>query len=203
MAITLVKICGICSARDAEAAIAAGADLLGMHFCSSPRRIEPDLGRVIANASRGRAKLVGVFIDEDPARVDAIAGELGLDYVQLHGSEQPGHDYAAPVIKAIKVRDGEVAAATGWPDPLLLDSWTADGRGGTGRTWDWELARPLAETRQVFVAGGLNADNVGEVVRRLRPHAVDVSSGVESQTRRKSPALIRAFVQAVRDADAN
>ena len=200
---TLVKICGICSARDAEAAIAGGADLLGMHFCDSPRRIELDLGRVIANASRGRVKLVGVFIDEDPARVDAVAGELGLDYVQLHGSEQPGHDYAAPVIKAIKVRDGSVADTRGWPDPLLLDSWTADGRGGTGRTWDWDLARPLAGTRQVFVAGGQNPENVGEVVRRLRPHGVDVSSGVEPQPRRKSPALIQAFVQAVRDADAS
>jgi phosphoribosylanthranilate isomerase len=88
-----------------------------------------------------------------------------------------------------------------WPDPILLDSWSRDQRGGTGRTWDWEVARPLLASRRVFVAGGLNPANVGEVVRRYRPYGVDVSSGVETAPRVKDRDLVRAFVQAVREAD--
>jgi phosphoribosylanthranilate isomerase len=100
------------------------------------------------------------------------------------------------------VRDGALpAGAEAWPDPILLDSWSPDQRGGTGRTWDWAAARALAASRQVIVAGGLNPGNVGEVVRQLRPHGVDVSSGVESAVRVKDHDRVRAFVQAVRKAD--
>lgn len=197
---TQVKICGICSVDDALAAVAAGADLVGLHFCPSPRRLEPAEGRAIADAVRGSLPVVGVFIDADPAQVAEVAAEVGLDLVQLHGSEPPA-EYARPVIKALKIRDGVLPDATGWPDPVLLDSWTADGRGGTGRRWDWSLARPLVGARQVLIAGGLTPANVGEAVRTLRPYGVDVSSGVESEPRRKDPALMREFVQAVRDAD--
>lgn len=200
---TVIKICGVCDPADAVAAVEAGADLLGMHFCSSLRRIDPEAGREIARAVAGRARLVGVFIDAPPAEVDDVAEEVGLDAIQLHGQEAPGHRYSRPVIKALKVRDGRLPDASGWPDPVLLDSWTADGRGGTGRSWDWELARPLAESRQVLVAGGLSPANAGAVVRLLRPYGVDVSSGVESEPRRKDPALMGAFVEAVRDADAH
>ena len=197
---TQVKICGICDPADAVAAADAGADLLGMHFCPSLRSIETSAGRSIADAVRGRVILVGVFIDADPADIAEIADEVGLDVVQLHGSESPGA-YARPVLKALKVRDGAVPDADGWPDPVLLDTWTADGRGGTGRSWPWEAARPLVAQRSVFVAGGLTPANVGEIVKVLGPAGVDVSSGVESEPRRKDAALMRAFVQAVRDAD--
>lgn len=198
---TQVKICGICDADDALAAVAAGADLIGMHFCSSLRRIGPEQGREIAGAVRGRARVVGVFIDSPPEVVSSIADQVGLDLVQLHGSEPPA-DYGRPVMKALKVHGGAVPDGGGWPDPLLLDTWTADGRGGSGRTWPWAAARSLVATRQVFVAGGLNPGNVAEVVDALRPAGVDVSSGVESEPRRKDAALMAAFVQAVRDADA-
>jgi len=102
-------------------------------------------------------------------------------------------------MKVLKVRDGQVPDAESWPDPILLDSWSPDRRGGTGRTWDWEQARALSARRQVFFAGGLNPGNVGEVVRRYAPFGVDVSSGVESAVRVKDPGLVRAFVQAVRE----
>ena len=137
-------------------------------------------------------------MDQSPVEVNAIAEFLGLDIVQLHGSEKPGFPSDHIVMKALKVRDGVVPDADGWPDPVLLDSWSLDSKGGTGHAWNWESAEALSVTRQVFVAGGLNPLNVGSVIRRLRPYGVDVSSGVESEPRVKSPALIGAFIDAVR-----
>jgi phosphoribosylanthranilate isomerase len=106
-------------------------------------------------------------------------------------------------MKVLKARDGALQTADGWADSqlLMIDSWSPDQRGGTGRTWNWELALPLLETRRVFFAGGLSPFNVGEVVRKYRPYGVDVSSGVESQPRVKDADLVRAFVAAVREAD--
>lgn len=155
----------------------------------------------MAGLGEPRPQIVGVFIDESPEAVAAVADLVGLDRVQLHGSEPPGYRAPRPPIKALKVRDGVVPDGEGWPDPVLLDSWTADQRGGTGRAWDWDLARPLLAARQVIVAGGLNPGNVGRLVERYRPYGVDVSSGVESRPRVKDPALMRAFVAAVREAD--
>jgi phosphoribosylanthranilate isomerase len=200
---TLVKICGICDAASAEAAVTAGADLLGFHFCSSPRRIEPEEARAIVDGLSGRPRLVGVFIDQPQDEVADIARFVGLDLAQLHGSEPVGFDAGVPVMKVLKARDGALQTADGWADSqlLMIDSWSPDQRGGTGRTWNWELALPLLETRRVFFAGGLSPFNVGEVVRKYRPYGVDVSSGVESQPRVKDADLVRAFVAAVRQAD--
>jgi phosphoribosylanthranilate isomerase len=198
---TLVKICGLCDVESALAAAEAGADLLGFHFCDSQRRITPDQAVEILDELPEGPALVGVFIDQDPREVNSIAEFLGLDIVQLHGSEKPGFKTDHLVMKALKVRDGVVPDASGWPDPVLLDSWSEDSRGGTGRTWNWEQAEALTVTRKVFVAGGLNPLNVGSVIRRLRPYGVDVSSGVESAPRVKEPALISAFIEAVRRQD--
>jgi len=201
MSQTLVKICGLCDAGAARAAAGAGADLLGFHFCSSLRRITPEEALAIVDALDRRPRLVGVFIDQPEAEVAEVAEFVGLDWVQLHGSEPPGFRAPRPVVKALKVRDGVVPDGNGWPDPILLDSWSPDQRGGTGRTWDWDAARALLAARRVIVAGGLHPGNVGRVVRALRPHGVDVSSGVESAVRVKDVDRVRAFVQAVREAD--
>jgi phosphoribosylanthranilate isomerase len=196
-----VKICGICDAGGAATAVEAGADLLGFHFCSSPRRIRPEDAKQIVDGLRVRPTLVGVFIDQDPDEVWQIADFVGLDLVQLHGSEDPGFDAGFPVMKVLKVREGQVPSAEGWPDPVMLDSWSPDQRGGTGRTWDWESARPLLSARKVFIAGGLEPGNVGKVVSGFLPYGVDVSSGVESAVRVKDPEKVRAFVHAVRLAE--
>ena len=199
---TQVKVCGICDPVDARVAAEAGADLLGLHFCSSLRRVSPETAKAIAEAlDPPRPRLVGVFIDQPESEVEQVAEFVGLDVVQLHGSEPAGFRSSRSVLKALKVRDGRMPDADAWPDPILLDSWSRDQRGGTGRTWDWEVARPLLASRRVFVAGGLNPANVGEVVRRYRPYGVDVSSGVETAPRVKDRDLVRAFVQAVREAD--
>lgn len=196
-----VKICGICSAADAAAAVAAGADLIGFHFCDSRRHVEPELARSIVEGLDRRPVIVGVFIDQAPEEVREIAEHVGLDLLQLHGSESPGFEAGRPVMKVLKVRGEHVPDASGWPDPLMLDSWSPDQRGGTGRAWAWDLARDLLRERRVFVAGGLEPGNVGTVVRTYRPHGVDVSSGVESAVRVKDPEKMRAFVHAVRAAD--
>ena len=197
-----VKICGICDFDGANASVEGGADLLGFHFCSSPRRVTPEDAKAIIDALDVRPKMVGVFIDQDAAEVREIADFVGLDLLQLHGSEAPGFDAGRPVMKVLKVKDGHVPGSEDWPDPIMLDSWSADQRGGTGRTWDWELARPLVARRQVFIAGGLEPGNVGKVVSEFMPYGVDVSSGVEASVRVKDPAKVRAFMHAVRLAEA-
>ncbi len=198
---TLVKICGICEPADARAAAAAGADLLGFHFCPSPRRVTPEEARAAVQGLDARPTIAGVFIDQDPDEVRQIAEFVGLDLLQLHGSEPAGFSAGRPVMKVLKVRDGRVPDGDGWPDPIMLDTWSADQRGGTGRTWDWELARPLLAARRVFIAGGLEPGNVGEVVSRFEPYGVDVSSGVEASVRHKDAGRMRAFVRAVRAAE--
>src|SRR5260370_9767431 len=147
-----VKICGICDFDAAQAAVEAGADLLGFHFCSSDRHISPEEAKAIVDALAVRQKIVGVFIDQDGAEGREIADFVGLDILQLHGSEQPGFDAGRPVIKVLKVREGQVPDAAAWPDPIMLDSWSLDQRGGTGQTWDWDLARVVLVTRNVLIA---------------------------------------------------
>ncbi|OLD24730.1 MAG: hypothetical protein AUJ02_07210 [Chloroflexi bacterium 13_1_40CM_3_65_12] len=196
-----VKICGICDRDGAQASVEAGADLLGFHFCSSDRRVSPEEAKAIVDGLSVRPAIVGVFIDQEPAEVREIAEFVGLDLLQLHGSEQPGFDAGRPVMKVLKVRDDQVPDASAWPDPIMLDSWSIDQRGGTGRTWDWDLARDLLATRKVFIAGGLEPGNVGKVVSTFKPYGVDVSSGVESSVRVKDLDKVRAFVHNVRLAE--
>ena len=197
-----VKICGICDAAGAAAAVEAGADLIGFHFCSSQRRVTPEEARAIVDGLTVRPAVVGVFIDQEAEVVRQIAELVGLDLIQLHGSESPGFDAGRPVMKVLKVRDGVIPDGDAWPDPVMLDSWSADQRGGTGQVWDWELARPLLAARKVFIAGGLEPGNVGKVVSGFKPYGVDVSSGVEASVRVKDPDKVRAFVHAVRLAEA-
>ncbi|MHB8588888.1 MAG: phosphoribosylanthranilate isomerase [Candidatus Dormibacteraceae bacterium] len=197
-----VKICGICDAAAAAGAVEAGADLIGFHFCSSQRRVTPEVAKAIVDRLTLRPRIAGVFIDQDQDEVRQIAEFVGLDVLQLHGSESPGFEAGRPVMKVLKVKGGEIPDAEAWPDPLMLDSWSADQRGGTGLAWDWELARPLLATRKVFIAGGLEPGNVGKVVSGFRPYGVDVSSGVEASVRVKDPDKVRAFVHAVRLAEA-
>jgi len=197
-----VKICGICDAAGAVLATESGADLLGFHFCTSDRRVTPEEAKDIIEGLAVRPKIVGVFLNQSEDEVRQIADFVDLDLVQLHGSEHPGFDAGKPAIKVLKVRDGAIPGAEDWPDPIMVDSWSADQRGGTGRTWDWELARPLLSMRRVFIAGGLEPGNVGKVVSDFKPYGVDVSSGVEATIRVKDPDKVRAFIHAVRLAEA-
>lgn len=203
-----VKICGITTVEDGRLAVAAGADAVGFVFWpKSPRAVLPSTARLIAAALPPFVLRVGVFVDASPEEMRRVADEVGLDVVQLHGDEPPEAVSLAPrrAIKAVRVGPGfrpeDALRYAGRAGALLLDT-RADGLdtpGGTGRTFDWSLVRPVREgTPFLVLAGGLTPDNVGEAIAAVRPDAVDVSSGVESSPGRKDPAKVRAFVDAVR-----
>jgi len=203
-----VKVCGITSAEDARAAVAAGADAVGFVFWPrSPRAVDPDKARMIAGSLPPFVLRVGVFVDAPAEHMRAIADEVGLDMVQLHGNEPPEAVRVAPrrAVKAVRVGPGfrpeDALRYDGTAAALLLDTRVDgdDTPGGTGRTFDWSLVRPVREgTSFLVLAGGLTPDNVADAIAAVRPDAVDVSSGVESAPGRKDPAKVRAFVEAVR-----
>jgi phosphoribosylanthranilate isomerase len=205
---TLVKICGITNAEDALAAVEAGADLLGFNFYQkSPRHISPREARLIAEELPERVARVGVFVNEaEPGAVARAVAESGVGAAQLHGDETP--EFCArlegvSVIKALRVGRGfgVERALLYKTDAVLLDAYHQDAFGGTGRTFDWSLARRTREVvPKLFLAGGLTPENVAEAVRAVGPFAVDVCSGVETSPGRKSFRLMRSFVEAVREA---
>jgi phosphoribosylanthranilate isomerase len=205
---TLVKICGVTNLEDALAAVEAGADLLGFNFYRrSPRYLTPADARSIVGRLPESVKGVGVVVNESADEVESIAREAGLGAVQLHGDETPEFCRALrglKTIKALRVRRGfDAAACALYPvDAVLRDAYTAGAFGGTGHTFDWALARQARATiASLYLAGGLTPDNVAEAVGAVRPHAVDVCSGVETSPGRKSLQLMRRFVEQVREVD--
>ncbi len=195
-----VKICGITNVDDALHACASGADALGLVFYGkSPRCVTPEQAREIVAALPPFVTTVGLFVNEEPQRIRAIADACGLDVVQLHGDEGPEDCDFGPrrTVKAIRVKDaasldGHEAYAT---SALLLDAWVAGAYGGTGANFNWELAANVARERRVILAGGLAPENVSAAVAAVRPYAVDVSSGVEAAPGRKDPAKVAAFIR--------
>jgi phosphoribosylanthranilate isomerase len=202
----LVKICGITSIEDADAAVDAGANALGFVFWpKSPRYIDPREARTIVSSLPPFVSAVGVFVDQPAAHVRGVAALVRLAAVQLHGDEDvlyaSGIDY--PVIKAVSIRPDDSSEVVDiWPrrTTLLLDADDPIHRGGTGRTIDWSAAARIAARRRTLLAGGLTPENVAEAVARVQPFGVDVSSGVERSPGVKDHARIRALVEAIRDA---
>lgn len=200
-----VKICGLKRPEDAAAAVAAGADALGFNFWpGTARYIKPArAARIVANVPPS-VLTVGVFVDEEPEQVLAIAEQTGIMALQLHGHESP--EYldrlgAYLKIKALKVgEDFRPEELSRYPTAnlFLLEGVVAGMVGGTGRTFDWSVAVKAKEYGKIILAGGLTPENVAEAVRRVRPWGVDVASGVESEPGKKDPRLIRWFIQAAR-----
>ncbi|MDC0746814.1 phosphoribosylanthranilate isomerase [Polyangium mundeleinium] len=200
-----VKICGFTRIDDVEAAVSAGADMIGLNFVSgSPRRIDVPLARALVGAARGRVEIVGVVADLDPARVAELVVEVGLDRVQLHGDEPPEViDALGPrAFKALRIGGAEdvALAARYGGDLLLVDARVPGQQGGTGVRVDPALVVELARARRLLLAGGLGPDNVAEAVRVVRPWGVDVASGVESAPGLKDERKMRAFVSEARRA---
>lgn len=197
----LVKICGITRLEDAQAAVDAGADFLGFVFVArSKRAIAPAAAAAIASALRGQVQFVGVFVDERVETINAIAESVGLDLVQLHGSESDAVCAAIrrPVIKAIRVGSGVPAFTFPSAAWALYDTRLAGAQGGTGQTFDWEMLAAASPHRPFFLAGGLRVGNVFDAVRILAPDAVDVSSGVESAPGIKDHEMVRTFIERIR-----
>lgn len=208
---TRVKICGITRVEDANLAVELGASALGFNFYPpSPRYIAPPAARAIINKLPPLVTAVGVFANEtDGAHVAAIAREAGVTTVQLHGqaSPLPGPDSEAfedfTVLHAISVWKGFKPGLLEHlkADAFLLDAYDPALQGGTGKTFDWSLAREAKKFGTIILAGGLTPDNVGLAIREVRPYAVDVASGVESAPGIKDPYKLREFFSAVAKAD--
>lgn len=201
-----VKICGVTRPEDAAVAEAAGADAIGLIFAEgSRRRVDVAAAAEIAAALGPFVRRVGVFVDPDQESVlEAIDG-AGLDAVQLHGDAPAAWlvdlRRRVRVIRALRFRPG-ITPATVAGEPA--DAWLLDGlRPGSGEAFDWSQAGAWAGHARLIVAGGLRPGNVAAAVAALRPHAVDVASGVEDAPGRKDPALVRAFVAAVRRAESD
>lgn len=203
---TRVKICGITRVEDAQAAVDAGTDALGLVFDPhSPRYVTLEQARMVANVVPPFVALVGLFVDADSARVRETLQGVRLNLLQFHGDEIPEHcrSYGRPYIKAIRMRtDVDLAGEArryGDASGLLLDSYVTDRAGGSGEAFDWRRV-PSGLARPIILAGGLTADNVGAAIRQLRPSAVDVSSGVEAAKGIKDHAKVAAFIAAARSA---
>lgn len=202
---TRIKICGITNPRDAEAAVRAGADALGFVLADSPRRVQvEDLRRWVFDLPPFVVR-VGVFRDQRMEELCDALMALRVDLVQLHGQESPQYCLDTPqrVIKRLTVLEEDTPerlAARLAPYHDCVCACLLDPGAGSGRTFRWELARGLSG--RLIISGGLTPENVGQAVTLLRPYAVDVSSGVEREPGIKDEAKVRAFVAAVREADA-
>ena len=204
---TRVKICGVTRVKDAQAAVQAGAEAIGLVFYEhSPRRVS------IAQAAQLVAGLppfvttVGLFVNADAASVRAVLAGAPLDLLQFHGDESPEYcaQFDRPYIKAIRVRPGvdliQCASDFRSARGLLLDAHVEGIPGGTGATFDWSLIPPHLPL-PVILSGGLDAENVAAAVEQVQPYAVDVSSGVEESKGIKDAAKIVAFVNEVKRID--
>ncbi len=201
---TFVKICGLRTIADMRAAGQAGADAVGLIFAASPRRIDVDEARDLRAAMPDGLLAVGVFRDEALERVNETAERVGLDLVQLHGDESP--DYCAgcvrPVIRRHDIPDAGSAVLRRQLADYAGVAWhLLDPGAGSGRTFDWRIARDLPG--RVMVSGGLTVHNVHLAIQAARPQGVDVASGVERAPGSKDHALVRSFIERVRAADAD
>jgi phosphoribosylanthranilate isomerase len=203
---TRIKICGITSAADAAAAVAAGADALGFVFVpGTPRHVTAEAAAEIIATLPPFVTPVGVFVDQPAAAIVQIISCCRLGAVQLHGSEPPELARAMPVpaIKAFRIRSRDDLAPLAWypARAFLLDSYLEGRPGGTGAAFPWEAAVGAPARAPIILAGGLTPDNVAEAVRRVRPYGVDVSSGVERAPGAKDRRKLEEFIAHVRSAD--
>lgn len=211
-----VKICGLQDERTAIAAVEAGATMLGLIFATSRRQMTINAARNVTDAVRSRASttitIVGVFVDASSREVNRIVEAVGIDAVQLHGDESPAMlaDIAVPAIKAIRPKPGtsadeverQIATFQGVPNEpfaYLLDGYSDAGAGGVGIRADWTVAASIAAHYSLILAGGLTPENVSDAIGCVKPAAVDVSSGVESDGA-KDGLKIASFVDRARRA---
>jgi phosphoribosylanthranilate isomerase len=216
---TKIKICGIKTGEQALAAAEAGADFIGLVLTRSPRQITPDqANKIVAALKQSRTavpKIVGVFVNTPAYIVNRIAEFCHLDYVQLSGDENMTYCrlLTSPFLKVIKISSLQKSEQvcrdlSAWRKLIdnrryifLLDAYDSKRRGGTGQQIDGEVAKPIAKIFKVIIAGGLTPENVPAAINNIKPWGVDVSSGVETDGE-KDVKKIKAFVKAVRDADA-
>jgi len=198
-----VKICGMTQLKDALFAVEQGVDAVGFIFYKkSPRAVTMKTVREIITKLPPLVDTVGVFVNESAERLNKIADYCGLDLVQLHGEESPAfcRKIHRRVIKAFRVKDLQsIKQLEKFPvSGFLLDTFSDDLHGGTGKTFDWNLALPVKKMGPVILAGGLTPRNILQAVRQVRPYGVDVCSGVEKSPGIKDLEKVRAFLKNIR-----
>jgi phosphoribosylanthranilate isomerase len=200
-----IKICGLTRLGDVRAAVDAGADAIGLVFyAKSPRHVDLAQAAALARAVPPFVTIVGLFVNEDPAQVRRTLAAVPIHLLQFHGDEDEAYcrQFDRPFVKAARVAPGmdllQYAGAFPSAQAILLDAFV-DGFGGGGKVFDWSLV-PKGLATPIILSGGLDADNVADAIARVRPAAVDVSSGVEVSKGIKNAEKIRAFVAAVRAA---
>lgn len=208
LARTLIKICGVTRVEDALQIAELGVDIIGLNFVAgSPREVSLAAARAIVAATHDRVEIWGLFVDAEPAKVQAVLEVATLSTLQFNGSESAEEcaAYGLPWVKAVHMRDGVdfVNAERCYASArmLLLDTWAAGMHGGTGKRFDWSLWPAHSET-PLMLAGGLDPDNVAEAVTRLKPAGVDVAGGVEGEVKGlKDLDRCRRFITSVRAAE--
>ena len=204
---TKVKICGVTSARDARWACRCGADALGFNFVpGTPRYCEPGRVRAIILELPPFISTVGVFANARPDRVREIAEECSLNFVQLHGresAEECAKLRDLGVIKAFRIQSEEDLGQLEQYDVAgyLLDAYVKGQLGGTGESFEWDIAKAARPYGPIILAGGLTPDNVAEATRVARPYGVDAASGVESGPGQKSRELVQKFIRSAKSVD--
>ena len=204
--IVKIKICGITNFEDALNASRLGADALGFVFVeNSPRYIKPHDAAHIINKLPPFINKVGLFVDPSKKEVEDAARIANFDLLQFHGDESEGfcNQFNLPYIKAISVKTDvnllEYSRKYASASALLLDAYSEEARGGTGKTFDWNLI-PKEGSIPLIVAGGLNNENIADLLRQVMPYAVDVSGGVEISKRQKDCKKMEDFILGVRNA---
>ena len=196
-----VKICGITNLEDASIAVELGANALGFIFAPSPRQITPQKARAIIRALPSFVKTVGVFVNETSATIRELMQDCGLDLVQLHGDESPAfcEELMPRTIKALRIKDeSRLESSRLYYEKvraLLLDTYSREKAGGTGKTFDWNHAVKIKKMgTPIILSGGINPSNVNLAIRTVKPYAVDVNSGVEDRPGKKSRVLLEALM---------
>ena len=202
----MVKICGITNMEDAVAAVEYGANALGFIFHpGSPRSIEPDTAKKIIFSLPPFTVTVGVFVDRDISEICKIASHSGINVIQLHGSES-SEEYVScrKVIKAIRVKeltDLEQISSYKAASAILLDTYSHNRIGGTGETFNWNIALEAKKFGRIILAGGLTPENVEKAVKMVRPYGIDVASGVEgAYAGRKDHKKLKSFIEIAHNA---
>ena len=200
-----IKVCGIASKKDAFLAVDLGVDALGFIFAKSPRSISPLEAKRIIKSLPPFVDRVGVFVNEVPSRVEDISRFCQLTTLQFHGDESPSYCslFFLKIIKSFPVRDRVPHNILSYKvDAFLLDTFCRDVRGGSGKVFNWDIAVEVKNFGfPLILSGGLSPDNIEEAIRKVKPFAVDVASGVEEKPGKKSKSRLKEFVRKVREND--
>jgi phosphoribosylanthranilate isomerase len=197
-----VKICGITRPEDALLAASLGADALGLVFYQgSKRAVSLQQALRIRQVLPAFVSLVGLFVNPDRKQVESVISQLYLDCLQFHGNEEAPfcQSFTVPYIKAIRVQTGRDPMPEIQNSAILLDAYDPEQAGGTGKQFDWSVARGCAEQSSlpIVLAGGIDAHNAAQAIREVKPWALDLSSGVESEPGLKDPERLKAFFDEV------